>query len=155
MDGLVAPAGVEARRLGVPDVDAVVRIETDAFTNPWSRETFLGLLDRPGLEIWVLDDARFGIVGYAVLWCILDQGELANMAVRPEHRRRGLGSFLLSRVLQVARERGIKTVFLEVRASNESALSLYDRFGFDEVGVRRGYYESPKEDARVLKADLG
>jgi len=89
-----------------------------------------------------------------VLWCILDQGELANMAITQSFRRRGLGGFLLARVLDVARERGIETMYLEVRASNEVALKLYTRFGFTDVGVRRAYYERPKEDARVMMAVL-
>jgi len=154
VDGLAAPAGVEARRLEARDVDAVVAIETEAFSSPWRRETFLDLMDRPTLEILVLDDARSGILGYAVLWCVMDQGELANVAVKPEHRQRGLGSYLLSRLLETGRERGIRTVFLEVRESNQAALKLYRRFGFSEVGLRRGYYDHPKEDARVMKADL-
>lgn len=151
---MTSPPGVAIRPLTAGDVDTVVAIETEAFTTPWQRETFLDLIDRPALEILVLEDEAAGIIGYAVLWCILDQGELANMAVTPAHRRRGLGAFLLSRVLDVARERGIETVFLEVRTSNEDALKLYRRFGFADVGLRKGYYEHPKEDARVMKATL-
>jgi ribosomal-protein-alanine N-acetyltransferase len=89
-----------------------------------------------------------------VLWCILDQGELANVAVTPRLRGRGLGSHLLSRVLEVARERGIDTLFLEVRASNARALDLYRRFGFADVGRRKGYYERPREDALIMAARL-
>ena len=154
MDRLASPESVQVRRLTPEDVDAVVAIETDTFTSPWRRETFLDLVDRPALELLVLEDRQAGIIGYAVLWCILDQGELANMAVIPGFRGRGLGAFLLSQVLERARERGIDTVFLEVRASNQEAVRLYTRFGFSEVGLRRGYYEHPKEDARVMKATL-
>jgi len=149
------PQGVTVRRLAAEDVDAVVAIETEAFTSPWQRETFLDLLDRPGLELLVMEDSVAGIVGYAVLWCIVDQGELANMAITPNFRRRGLGSLLLARVLDVAREREVETVYLEVRASNESAVRLYTRFGFTEAGTRRAYYDRPKEDALVMMAALG
>lgn len=155
MDDVAAPPGVEVRRIASTDVDAVVAIERGAFTRPWSRETFLSLIDRPGVEILVLEKSHEGIVGYAVLWCIIDQGELANMAVTPEHRCQGLGSFLLCSVLDVARERKVQTVFLEVRASNEAALRMYERFGFCDAGLRPGYYENPKEDARVMKVTLG
>jgi ribosomal-protein-alanine N-acetyltransferase len=151
---LEAPSGIAVRTLVARDVDAVVSIETEAFSSPWRRETFLDLIDRPGLELLVLEDQQAGIIGYAVLWCVLDQGELANMAVTPSYRRRGLGGFLLSRVLEVARERGVETVYLEVRVSNESAVKLYTQFGFSDVGLRRQYYERPKEDARVMRADL-
>ena len=154
MDPVDVRPGVHVRRATAQDVDAITAIETEAFSSPWRRETFLDLVDQPGLEMLVLVDSDAGIVGYAVLWCILDQGELANMAVTAQHRRRGLGSFLLSRVLEVAQQRGIETVFLEVRASNASAARLYQRFGFAEVGLRRRYYRDPVEDARVMSATL-
>jgi ribosomal-protein-alanine N-acetyltransferase len=136
------------------DVEAVVAIETEAFTSPWSAETITNLLDRPGLELLVLEDEREGVIGYAVLWCILDQGELANVAVTPRLRGRGLGTHLLARVLEVARARGVEMVFLEVRPSNERAVDLYRRFGFTEVGRRKAYYEHPKEDALIMSARL-
>ena len=136
------------------DVEVVAAIEADAFTSPWSAETFASLLDRSGLELLVLEDEREGVIGYAVLWCILDQGELANVAVAPRLRGRGLGAHLLSRVLEVARERGIRTVFLEVRATNRQALELYRRFGFTDVGRRKGYYDHPREDALIMAVEL-
>jgi ribosomal-protein-alanine N-acetyltransferase len=154
MADIVAPSGVVVRTLVTRDVDAVVSIETEAFSSPWLRETFLELIDRPGLELLVLEDGEAGIIGYAVLWCILNQVELANMAVTPRFRGRGLGGFLLSRVLEVAREQGVEAVYLEVRVSNESAVRLYTQFGFSDVGVRRQYYECPGEDARVMRAAL-
>jgi len=154
VDRVASPPGVVVRRLEPEDVDAVVAIETEAFTTPWRRETFLDLVDRPGLELLVMEERDAGVIGYAVLWCILDQGELANMAVAPSFRGRGLGSHLLARVLETARDRGVETVFLEVRASNERAARLYGRFGFAEVGIRRHYYERPREDALVMKASL-
>lgn len=154
MESVTAPPGVAVRRLVPEDVDAVVAIETQAFTSPWRRETFLDLFGRPNLEMLVMEDREEGIIGYAILWCIMDQGELANMAVTPEFRGRGLGRLLLSRVLETARERGIEAVFLEVRVSNERASRLYERFGFVDVGTRRDYYEHPREDARVMRAGL-
>jgi ribosomal-protein-alanine N-acetyltransferase len=150
-----APEGVTVRRAAPADVDAVVGIESEAFTSPWRRETFLDLMDRPGLELLVMEHVASGIIGYAVLWCIVDQGELANFAVTPEWRGRGLGDFLLLRVLDAARARGILKVYLEVRASNEQAVRLYSRHGFFAVGLRRGYYDHPREDARVMMATLG
>jgi len=149
-----APPGVHVRRMAAADVETVVGIETDAFSSPWSAETFRSLLERPGLELLVLEDERRGVIGYAVLWCILDQGELANVAIAPRLRRRGLGAHLLSCVLDRARERGVQTMFLEVRASNESALELYRRFGFRDVGRRKGYYDRPREDALIMAAKL-
>lgn len=154
MERVGAPAGVRVRRMGAADVEAVAGIEADVFTTPWSAETFAGLLDRPNLELLVLEDEREGVIGYGVLWCILDQGELANVAVTPRLRGRGLGTHLLARVLDLARERGVHTIFLEVRASNQQALDLYRRFGFSDVGRRRAYYDHPREDALIMAAKL-
>jgi ribosomal-protein-alanine N-acetyltransferase len=136
------------------DVDAVVAIENESFSSPWRRDTFLELIGRPTAELLVMEHAEEGVIGYAVLWCILDQGELANVAIAARMRGLGLGSTLLARVLDIGRERGVETVFLEVRESNARALGLYHRFGFAQVGHRRGYYDHPKEDARILMARL-
>jgi ribosomal-protein-alanine N-acetyltransferase len=142
------------RKMRPEDVNAVVAIETEAFGSPWRRETFLDLIDRPTAELLVMVHEDEGVVGYAVLWCVMDQGELANVAIARHMRGQGLGRVLLEEVLDVARRRGVETVFLEVRESNAPALGLYRRFGFSQVGHRRGYYDHPKEDARILMAKL-
>ncbi len=154
MDSLADRPDVQVRTMRAEDVDAVVEIETQTFSSPWRKETFAELIGRPTLEMLVMEHAEEGIVGYAVLWCILDQGELANLAIVPRLRSRGLGARLMARVIEVARERGVESVFLEVRESNAHALELYRRFGLSQVGQRRGYYDHPKEDARILMAKL-
>ncbi len=154
MDPLADRSDVQVRTMRAEDVDAVVEIETEAFSSPWRRETFAELIGRSTLEMLVMEHSEEGIVGYAVLWCILDQGELANLAIVPRMRSKGLGNRLMARVIEVARERGVETLFLEVRESNAHALELYRRFGFSQVGLRRGYYDHPREDARILKAEL-
>jgi ribosomal-protein-alanine N-acetyltransferase len=154
MDAVAHDGTVQVRAMRDEDVDAVVAIETEAFSSPWQRDTFLELIGRPNLELLVMEHAAAGIVGYAVLWCILDQGELANLAIVPGMRSRGLGTRLLESVVDVARRRGVETMYLEVRDSNAAALELYRRFGFSQVGLRRGYYDRPKEDARILMAKL-
>jgi [ribosomal protein S18]-alanine N-acetyltransferase len=151
---MTLPESVSIRRLAACDLDAVVAIETEAFTTPWSADTFVGMLDRETVEALVMVDDIGSVLGYAVLWCILDQGELANIAIVPERRRDGLGAWLLRHVVDVARSRGVEKLFLEVRTSNEAAIRLYRRFGFDDVGARRDYYEHPREDAVVMLATL-
>ena len=135
------------------DVPEVARIEMAAFSTPWSEGTFRSLLDRSGVELWV---AEWGdqLAAYAILWRVLDEGELANIAVRSDLRGRGIGSRLLSRMLEVARDSGVRSLYLEVRESNEHAREMYARRGFQEIGVRKDYYEGPREDARVLKKNL-
>ncbi len=135
------------------DVTEVARIETAAFSAPWSERTFRSLLRRSGVELWV---AEWGgeLAAYAILWRVLDEGELANIAVRKDLRGRGIGSGLLSRILKVAEDSGVRSLYLEVRESNGLAREMYARRGFREIGVRKGYYEGPREDARVLKKTL-
>ena len=135
------------------DLHEVARIETTAFSTPWSEGTFRSLLDRSGVELWV---AEWGdqLAAYAILWRVRDEGELANIAVRTDLRGRGIGSGLLTRMLEIAQDSGVRSLYLEVRESNELAREMYARRGFHEIGVRRGYYEGPREDARVLKKSL-
>lgn len=132
------------------DLDRVAELESMAFSSPWKADSFRRLLGRPGAELWVVEeDAE--IVAYAVLWCVLDQAELANIAVVPEARGRGIGGGLLDHLVGVARDRGARSIFLEVRESNRAARALYAGRGFREVGSRPGYYDSPPEDALVLE----
>ena len=148
-----APSHLAARvRAMTPsDLPDVVAIETEAFSTPWKADTFEGLIGREGLELLTFADSEDGVIGYAVLWCILDQGELANIAIRPELRGRGLGARLLAEVVEICRRKGVKSLYLEVRDSNRAAVSLYERFGFRDVGRRKNYYQSPREDARVME----
>ena len=154
MDEVGAPDDVHVRPMRADDIEAVVAIESDTFSSPWKADTFTSLLDRPAVELLVMEPDRAELVGYAVLWCVLDQGELANVAVVPEHRGKGFGRHLVAEVIEVARDRGVTKLFLEVRASNERAAALYERLGFDEVGLRRAYYDNPREDARVMMSML-
>jgi ribosomal-protein-alanine N-acetyltransferase len=154
MERVDAGPDVLIRPMRTEDVEQVLGIESRVFTTPWQAETFQSLIGRPGSELWVMEHPVEGLVAYAVLWCILDQGELANIAVRSDHRGEGYASQLLERVLHIARDREVETIYLEVRASNTRALELYERFGFSQVGVRKLYYDKPKEDALVMRLEL-
>ncbi len=135
------------------DVEAVVEIEREAFSNPWTAETFYRVATE-GRDVrgWVVD-AGDGTppLGYAVYWSVAAEGELANLAVSRKARRRGVARLLLEQVVRTAGEDGVGAVFLEVRASNEAALGLYRTHGFEEVGRRLGYYSRPTEDALILR----
>jgi ribosomal-protein-alanine N-acetyltransferase len=136
------------------DVHAVVALERASFSTPWTEDTFLSLLRRAPVVLLVA--ARGAeVVGYAVLWCIADEGELANIAIRDDCRRRGLGTRLLEHVLKTAEAKGVRSLYLEVRPSNQPALKLYQANGFRNIGVRRGYYDRPPEDALVLRLKIG
>lgn len=154
MDRVTAPPAVRARPMAADDVERVAALELASFSSPWKAETFAALLDRPGAQMWVLEHETDGVIGYFVLWCILDQGELANIAVDEAYRGRGYGAFLLRQVMDTARERGVETLYLEVRVSNTRALALYGSFGFVEIGVRKKYYDHPVEDGVLMMLRL-
>ena len=136
------------------DLDAVLAIEGASFAVPWTRATFRGLMERRSSGLWVAEsDGR--VVGYAVVWAVLDQAELGNVAVADGYRRRRVASRLVETVLSWLRERGVREVFLEVRESNEAARRLYEAHGFTAVGRRAGYYTRPREDALVLRRGVG
>lgn len=136
------------------DLEIVSGLEQDLYSNPWRPETFRSLLDQDRGRILVAEDPVDGVVGYAVYWWVMDQAELANLAVERGHQGNGVGRRLLDNVVEEARDRGVRQLFLEVRWSNHPALRLYTGKGFTQVSVRRGYYQKPKEDARILVLEL-
>ncbi|MGH7466893.1 MAG: ribosomal protein S18-alanine N-acetyltransferase [Longimicrobiales bacterium] len=146
-------AGVSFRRMRMADLPRVMEIELLCFTMPWSEATFRGLLRRTDADLFVAEEGAV-VVGYSVFWCVLDQGELGNVSVAPESRRRGIGNGLVRVVLAHARERGVREVFLEVRVSNLGAQRLYEQYGFQQIGRRRNYYTEPIEDALVMRREL-
>ena len=148
--------GVILRPLAAEDVTAVLGIETACFTTPWSRRAFESLVRARDRDAAVAVETSSGAcVGYAVWWCVDDECELANLAVAPDWRARGVGGALVDHVLDVASSSGARAVYLEVRMSNRVALDLYGRRGFEAVGRRPGYYRRPVEDALVLRLPLG
>lgn len=150
----VAPENLEVRSATLSDIESVAAIEAESFSNPWHPQTFRSLVAQDRVLILVAEVPGDGIVGYTVLWSVLDEGELANLAVRVGFQGRGVGSALLDRVLTKARAKGVRSVFLEVRMSNGRAHDLYLSRGFKQVAVRESYYQNPKEDARILVLEI-
>lgn len=139
----------------VSDLDAVVAVEARAYGWPWSRGNFIDAL-AAGYAAEVLEDRAAGLMGYFVAMTGVDELHLLNVTVAPEWQGRGHGSALLDAVVGHGRDRGLATLWLEVRHGNHRARALYARRGFDEVGVRRGYYPAAaqREDAVVMRLVL-
>jgi len=137
------------------DLPRILEIETEAYGVPWSLASMQALIGQNGIRFLVAESpgAEGGILGYAVLRSAADEGELANLAVAPEARGKGIGGSLLDHLIRAAWASRIAAIFLEVRSSNEPALSLYRSRGFRQVGVREQYYDRPREDAWVLRLD--
>ena len=133
------------------EIDAILAIEEASFTNPWTREMYLAELQNEGVSFFYLArDPERRTIGFCSVWRVLDELHINNLAVLPAYRRAGIGSALLTHVLDEGARMGARRATLEVRRSNEAARQLYERFGFSVVGVRQGYYSNPVEDALVL-----
>lgn len=129
---------------------AVAALEQVCFpADPWSEELFRAALDNPNTSILLAEGEDGALLGYAVLSVILDEGNLDNIAVAPEARRRGVADALLDVLTGFGREH-LSTLMLEVRASNVAAIALYKKHGFAAVGRRKNYYEAPREDAILM-----
>jgi ribosomal-protein-alanine N-acetyltransferase len=154
-DATAAPRAtlVDAARAHVPEVAA---IEHACFSDPWSEASFRQAVDNPGVFFRVATEGAGGpVVGYVVAWFAAGEGEIANVAVAPSARGRGIGGMLLDAALAAAAENGAEALYLDVRESNARARALYDSRGFVEVGRRRRYYRRPSEDAIVLRRIIG
>ncbi|HEX7336254.1 MAG TPA: ribosomal protein S18-alanine N-acetyltransferase [Gemmatimonadales bacterium] len=137
-------------RSAIPaDAGPLVAIERRCFSDPWSERSFREALDSPW-SFGLVAHAGPRIAGYLIGREVAGTGEVLNLAVAPDFRRRGVARALLRAGLALLRKRRVDEVFLEVRESNVSAQALYLSSGFRPVGQRAAYYRNPKEDALVL-----
>ncbi len=143
---------MELRPMRSDDLFKVAEIERRVFSDPWSAEAFKAGLSA-GNQLYLVLDDEGNIAGYCGAMFVLDECEILNIAVDDVYRRNGLATLMLEAVIGLAIENGIKKFTLEVRDSNTPARSLYEKCGFVKVGVRRGYYTSPKEDAILMDLD--
>ena len=138
------------------DLTAVMEIETRSFPNPWHESTFRGEIQhRPiSFPLVIVHSALNRVIGYIIFWVIGEEAQINNIAVHPDFRRLGIGERVLRQVIQQLRSSGALMVTLEVRPSNIGAQTLYRKLGFRMVGIRKGYYTNPPEDAFVLALHL-
>jgi len=132
------------------DIDTMTELDGLCFAAPWSRESFRTEMEENPVAFYVVAEEDGTVVGYAGLWCIGDEGHITNVAVHPDHRDRHIGSALIKTIMEFTAEQGVSKYTLEVRPSNEGALTLYRNFGFREMGRRPGYYADNGEDALIM-----
>lgn len=138
------------------DIDEVSALENSVFPHPWSRANFVDSL-ASGYDAWVVRDPLGELAGYFLLMYAFDEAHLLDVAVAGGRQGEGLGRWLLDKASERSRQRGMLSVLLEVRPSNERALRVYERYGFVEIGRRKGYYpahEGKREDAIVMRFQL-
>lgn len=142
------------RKMRGSDLAAVMGIEKANYQFPWSEAIFQDCL-RVNYSCWVcLDDDK--IVGYSIVSIAVGEAHVLNINVHPDEQKKGIGRKMLAHLIDVARKKQAETVFLEVRPSNLGAIALYDSMGFNEIGIRKGYYpaENGREDAIMLALEL-
>ena len=134
----------------IDDIENVVEVENDCFSIPWSKESFIQEVTKNHLAVYLVAKFEEKAVGYIGVWKIMNEGHITNVAVHSDFRRQGIGAGLISELLSLCEEQGIDCFTLEVRETNEAAKALYEKFGFYEIGRRKGYYQDNKEDAIIM-----
>ena len=134
------------------DVPMIAQIEKECFSLPWSEASFEDSLAREDTVFLVCEDTE--VVGYVGMYLSFEEGEITNVAVTPSCRKRGCGNLLMEAIKQEAKARDAQCIILEVRVSNAPAISLYKKHGFEEIGIRKNFYEHPTEDAIIMKVGI-
>jgi len=147
------PRDVQVSRAALSDLYGIFAVETASFPNPWSLDILRREFEHPLSRMFV-SRASGEVIGYICGWQVADELHILKIAVKPDWRRKGIGSVLLDRLLSAARERGIVMIYLEVRVSNFEAIKLYEKHGFLVDGLRKAYYSDTREDALLMKLDL-
>ena len=133
-------------------VNAVAELEKICFSDPWCVEAIASELDNP-LSLWIVAMDEQKLAGYVGSQSVLGWADMMNLAVAPQYRCHGVGEQLIHELVKQLKQHEVTCLTLEVRASNEPAIRLYQRTGFVEVGRRPGYYHKPREDALILRKE--
>ena len=135
------------------DLEEILSIERISFTSPWSRCAFENEMRASYAFPLVMTHSQQApaVLGYLCFWRVLDECHLLNLAVHPSHRRLGIASKLIHHLFEFCAHHNISTCYLEVRASNEIAITLYKKCGFKSCGFKKNYYPDTGEDALIMK----
>ncbi len=134
------------------DAAEVSCLERRIFSEPWSEQGFLSSLRSPD-TLYLVVRRKGKLAGYCGFLQSFDEADITNVAVDESYRFRGVGQYMLRELMERGYARGVKRYTLEVRVSNAAALHLYEKLGFQSVGIRKGFYDSPKEDAVIMWTD--
>ena len=145
---------IEIRSMKTTDLDAVTSIEEKVFSMPWTKEGFASALAMPGANYLVAVEPDGNIVGYCGYYSCMEEAEVTNVAVEPSYRGQGYATTMLKELLVQAKSNRIEKIVLEVRFSNHNAIALYEKLGFVKLGLRKGFYEKPKEDAIIMLLEI-
>ncbi|WP_324825297.1 ribosomal protein S18-alanine N-acetyltransferase [Sinanaerobacter sp. ZZT-01] len=132
------------------DIKEMAKLDQMSFAMPWSVDSFHDEIVSNELAFYIVAEIQGKLIGYVGSWIILDEGHITHVAVNPDYRKKGVGHAMLSHLFDCCKEKGVLSHTLEVRPSNQAALTLYGQFGFKEAGRRKAYYENNGEDALIL-----
>lgn len=142
---------INFRKITFDDIDAAYDLEVKCFSRPWPRSAFEEIVDKKDASYYLAEDVQTGkLVGGLVLFHIIDEGDITNVAVDEAYRGKGIATDLLEFAIEQGEAEGIIDFTLEVRVSNAPAIRVYEKCGFESVGVRPGFYNEPKEDGLVM-----
>jgi ribosomal-protein-alanine acetyltransferase len=148
-------AKIRVRIAKSSDLDDIYELDVQTFAMPWSKEALsYDILENDNAFVIVAEyEGEFA--GYADIWTVLDEADLYSIAVRVDFRRKGIGDAIMLAMTEMLSANGVATINLEVRVSNMPAIKLYKKYGFNECGVRPGYYLDNGEDALIMKRETG
>ncbi len=141
---------VVIRKASLKDASNMAELDRICFAQPWSRQAFEEELNDNSAAFYLVAEVSGTIIGYVGQWEIVGEGHITNVAVHPGYRNLGIGTKMLRELIGLSSEKGIGCHTLEVRKSNEEAISLYKKFGFKIAGIRKEYYADNLEDALIL-----
>jgi [ribosomal protein S18]-alanine N-acetyltransferase len=142
------------RNMELHDVKSVYEIECASFATPWTMEAFEREIEENVLATYIVVELEDKAVAYGGLWVIIDEAHITNIAVLPDFRGQNIGEKLVNHMMLAARKKGALKMTLEVRVSNIAAQNLYRKLGFEEKGMRKGYYSDNGEDALIMWVNL-
>lgn len=145
---------IEIQSMSPEDIDQVTEIEKLCFASPWSRESFESEILQNNLARYIVAKVKGKVVAYGGMWIVLDEAHITNIAVHPSYRERKIGERLVKEMLRKAKESKAERITLEVRVSNIAARKLYEKLGFKDSGIRKGYYSDTGEDAIIMWDEL-
>ena len=148
-------AKIRVRIAKSSDLDDIYELDMQTFAMPWSKEALsYDILENDNAFVIVAEyEGEFA--GYADIWTVLDEADLNSIAVRVDFRRKGIGDAIMLAMTEILSANGVATINLEVRVSNMPAIKLYKKYGFNECGVRPGYYLDNGEDTLIMKRETG
>jgi len=150
MDDMKPMRDIKISPMTLDHMEDIMVVENLSFSIPWSKAAFIEEITKNSFAYYYAAIINCKAIGYGGMWQVFDEGHITNIAVHPEFREIGVGSRILEYMIEEAIKKGINKMTLEVRKSNESAINLYQKYGFVNEGIRKSYYADNGEDAIIM-----